>query len=53
MTDSTTTAARYRWCERGARTIDRAQGARLLDRIVGHDAPQLGVYSVDWATYDD
>ncbi|MET8950233.1 SDR family NAD(P)-dependent oxidoreductase [Streptomyces sp. NPDC004393] len=52
MTDSTA-AARYRWSERGARTIDRARGARLLDRILDHDSPQLGVYCVDWATYDD
>ncbi|WFB10770.1 SDR family NAD(P)-dependent oxidoreductase [Streptomyces sp. LX-29] len=50
MTDSTAAAA-YRWSERGARTIDRAQGAPLLDRILARDTPQLGVYSVDWATY--
>ncbi|MFJ4578699.1 SDR family NAD(P)-dependent oxidoreductase [Streptomyces echinatus] len=52
MTDSTA-AAHYRWNERGARTIDRDHGARLLDEIFGHDAAQLGVYRVDWTAYHD
>ncbi|MEV4338544.1 type I polyketide synthase [Streptomyces sp. NPDC049590] len=52
MTDSAA-AARYRWSERGARTITRAEGARLLDRILEHPAPRPGVYAVDWATYAD
>ncbi|TJZ49605.1 SDR family oxidoreductase [Streptomyces piniterrae] len=52
MTDSAA-AARYRWSERGARTITRAAGARLLDRILERPARQLGVYSVDWEAYDD
>jgi NAD(P)-dependent dehydrogenase (short-subunit alcohol dehydrogenase family) len=50
MTDSAA-AARYRWGERGARTITRAKGALLLDRILEHPTPRTGVYAVDWATY--
>ncbi|MER7396116.1 SDR family NAD(P)-dependent oxidoreductase [Streptomyces sp. NPDC000151] len=51
MTDSAA-AARYRWSERGAQTITRAAGARLLDRMLARPVPQLGVYAVDWETYD-
>ncbi|MCF3144274.1 type I polyketide synthase [Streptomyces platensis] len=50
MTDSAA-AARYRWSERGARTIRRAEGARLLDRVLDRSAPQVGVFSVDWDVY--
>ncbi|MFE7539304.1 SDR family NAD(P)-dependent oxidoreductase [Streptomyces platensis] len=52
MTDSAA-AARYRWSERGARTIRRAEGARLLDRVLERSAPQIGVFSVDWGVYHD
>ncbi|MGP8298079.1 SDR family NAD(P)-dependent oxidoreductase [Streptomyces inhibens] len=52
MTDSAA-GARYRWSERGARTIGRDEGGRLFDRILECPAPQVGVFSVDWGVYRD
>ncbi|WP_328930061.1 SDR family NAD(P)-dependent oxidoreductase [Streptomyces sp. NBC_00190] len=51
MTAGSAAAARFRWSERGARTIGREAGTRLFDRVLACSSPQIGVFSVDWEAY--